>query len=127
VIYDTKNWFWVVAGSLSFVFSSAIGDYLPITDPGYQAWVARGGVATPIDTPANLGAVLASALARPINAEVLDGYQSAQAQSVIVQTIFKLLFNHENRLRAIERTLSLNNSPPNVAPAQAFAAVKALL
>jgi hypothetical protein len=49
------------------------------------------------------------------------------AGGLVVVASFKIAFNHENRLRAIERALSLNGSPAALTPAQAHAAVKALV
>lgn len=125
--YDVTNWYWVVAGDTTKVFSSAAGDYVTNNDPTFQAWVLDGGVATRIDTELNLGGVLADAEVRPTAAGVLDGYQRQSAQRILVAAYFKILFNHENRLRAIERALGLNGSPANLTPAQAFNAIKSLL
>lgn len=126
-MYLPKNWYWFVAGDQTKVFSSAAGDYVPISDPAYIAWASDGTTPQNIDTEANLGAVLAPYLIRPINANVLDGYTGSQADTVLQHLFFKVAFNHENRLRAIERQLSLNGSPANLSAAQARAAVKALM
>ncbi len=126
-LYNPSNWYWKVAGSTTQVFSSAAGDFVPVADATYQAWLASGNVPTVIDTEANLGAVLAPYLLRPAAANVLDGYKDKLAVDVIAAVIFKVLFNHENRIRAIERALSLNGSPPDLTPAQAKNAVKALM
>jgi hypothetical protein len=67
--YNPSNWYWVVAGSTTQVFSSASGTYVQISDATYVAWLAAGGHPTRIDTEASLIAVLAQ-----------------QAPSVVVQT-----------------------------------------
>ncbi len=125
--FTPSNWYWIVAGSTTQVYSSAAGDYVAVSDPTYQAWLAAGHTPTNIDNEANLGDVLAPYLVRPVSANVLDGYKTSLAGNIVAQVIFKVLFNHENRLRACERALALNGSPPDLTPAQAKAAVKALM
>ncbi len=125
--YDPKDWYWFVAGDLSKVFSSKTGDYVVVSNPTFVAWASDGTTPTSILNEAELGEVLAPYLMRPSNANVLDGYLTTQADVIIVTTMFKIMFNHENRLRAIERALNLNGSPPNLTPAQARNAVKALM
>lgn len=125
--FNSANWYWIVAGSTTQVYSSAVGDFVPVTDATYQAWLAAGHVPTKIDTEANLGQVLAQYLLRPAPANVLDGYKQALAVGIVNFVQFKILFNHENRIRAIETALSLNGSPPQLTANQAVAAVKALM
>ena len=126
--FDPANWYWIVAGSTTQVYSSASGDYVPVTNPTYVAWKAISGHSPrSIPNEADLGKQLATYLQRPTAAGVLDGYQDTLAGGIITQAIFKVLFNHENRVRAIERALALNGSPANLTPAQAKAAVKALM
>lgn len=125
--FDATNWYWSVNGSTTQVYSSVTGGYVPVADPAYVAWKASGRTAAKIVSEAALGAYLAGYLQRPVAAGVLDGYQDTQAGTIIAQAIFKILFNQENRLRPAERALALNGSPPNLTPAQAKAAVKALM
>lgn len=130
ITFDPTNWYWIVGGPTTQVYSSAIGNYVPVTDATYQAWLAKGGAPTKIDTEANLGDVLAPYFLRPLAANVLDGYKQSQAITIVqkeFQAVFKILFNHENRIRAIESALGLNGSPAQLTPAQAIAAVKALM
>ena len=130
ILFNAADWYWAVGGSTTQVYSSATGSYVPVTDPTYVAWKAVSGHATrTIDSEASLGSVLAPYLRRPTSAapNVLDAYQDTQAGTIITQAIFKILFNHENRIRAAERALALNGSPANLTPAQARNAVKALL
>jgi len=100
--YNAQNWYWFVAGDRTKVFSSASGDYVPVSDPTFIAWGADGTLPTNIDTEANLGAVLAPYLIRPANASVLSGYTDAQADTVMQHLSMKIAFNHENRIRALE-------------------------
>ena len=127
VQFTPANWYWIVNNSTTQVYSSKIGDYVSAADPTYLSWVTTTRKPTRITSEADLGAVLASYRFRPVAANVLDGYLTQQAQTIVDMTQFKILFNHENRTRAIERALALNGSPPNLTPAQARNAVKALL
>lgn len=58
-IYTPANWYWIVAGSTTLVWSSAATAYVALTDATYQAWLAAGNVPTPIDSEASLAQVLA--------------------------------------------------------------------
>jgi hypothetical protein len=100
--YDPRNWFWIVAGDETKVFSSASGDFVTVTAPAYQAWRASGGAPTRIASTAELGEVLAPLSLRPSNATVLDAYKDAQASQISIKVAAKVLFNHENRIRALE-------------------------
>lgn len=128
--YNPYNWYWIVGGSTTQVYSSASSNYVLLTDATYLAWLALGNKPTNIDTESNLGDVLAPYFLRPVPANILDGYKQSQATNLVqkeFQSVFKILFNHENRLRAVESALGLNGSPPQVTPAQAISAVKALM
>lgn len=46
--YNPSNWYWLVAGSTTQVYSSASNTYVSVSDTTYEAWVASGGVATKI-------------------------------------------------------------------------------
>ena len=126
--FNPANWYWIVGGATTQVYSSATGGYVPVADPTYVAWKAVAGHQTSsVPTEADLGKALVPYLQRPIAAGVLDGYQDTLAGNIITQAIFKVLFRQENRLRAAERALALNGSPPNLTPAQARDMVKALM
>ncbi len=60
--FNPFDWYWVVADSATQVFSSALGDFVPVADANYQAWLASGRVPTRIDTEASLGQVLSQYL-----------------------------------------------------------------
>lgn len=98
--YNPQNWYWIVGGNQTQVYSSAAGDYISVSDPTYRAWISLGNVPTKIDTEANLGGVLAPFDLRPVNANILQGYLAAKA-SAIDRAIFQVLFNHENRIRTL--------------------------
>lgn len=118
--FTPVNWYWVVAGSSSQVYSSTAGDYVTVDDATYQAWLAAGNKSTQIDTEANLAAVLAPYALRPVNANVLDNFKQALANNVGAQVIFKILFDHENRIRALEGKAAITVQ-------QAIAGIKALM
>jgi hypothetical protein len=58
MIYNPSNWYWVVAGSTTQVWSSAGVAFVPITDETYTAWLAAGNVPTPIASANDLWQVL---------------------------------------------------------------------
>lgn len=126
-IFDPKNWYWYVAGDQTKVYSSSAGDYVALNDPAFIAWSSDGSTPTSIDTEASLGDVLAPHQLRPVPAAVLDSYKGSQSTTILSHVGFKILFNHENRLRAIERALNLNGSPANITAQQAFNVVKGLM
>lgn len=125
--YNPSNWYWTVAGDTTRAFSSASGGYVPANNPTFVEWGSDGTLPTNIASEAELGEVLAPLRIRPSAAGVLDAYLNTQAIEVADAVQFKIIFNHENRLRAIERALNLNGNPANLTPAQARAAVKVLL
>ncbi len=118
--FNIRNWYWIVAGDESKLYSSATGDYVLPADPTYIAWrAAPDNRPTRILNEAELGAVLAAARLRPIAAGVLDGYLDQQVNALdLVQ--FRILFNLENRTRVLE-------SRPQVTPAQYRAGIRAVL
>lgn len=59
-IYDPRNWFWVIGGDDSRVWSGAAAGYIEPDAPGYVAWGESGNVATHIASVAELVEVLAS-------------------------------------------------------------------
>lgn len=46
-MYDKTNWYWIVGGDESRVFSSARLEYVPLDDTAYIAWQACGDVFVP--------------------------------------------------------------------------------
>ncbi len=119
-LYDPTNWYWVVGGDQTKVFSSAVGDYVPVSDATYVSWLSDEGAPTVIDTENNLAEVLSRNSVRPTHANVLDKYKSVQASKLTIELVAKVLFNHENRIRALE-------SKPTITAAQFANALKAML
>lgn len=118
--FTPSNWYWIVNGNEAQVYSSAAGDYVAANNAAYQAWIASGGVATRIASEAELGDVLAPYALRPTASGVLDGYTDSQATKLTIETVAKVAFNHENRIRVLEGKAAFN-------AAQFKAALKALM
>lgn len=58
--YNPSNWYWIVAGSTTQVFSSASGTLVATSDATYQAWLAAGNLPSRIASWAELHDVLAA-------------------------------------------------------------------
>lgn len=103
--FDPKNWYWHVGGDQTRAYSSASGNYVQVDDATFVAWKSDGTLPTPIDTEANLGAVLAPYypdVPRPVAAGVLAGYQADQADDIFKHKLIKFLFVLNNRVRVLE-------------------------
>jgi len=123
--FNSRDWYWFVGGDTTQAYSTKTVGFVPANDPGLVAWQNAGGTPTQIDTRVGLGAVLADAEGsadelRPTDSNMLDGYQSRQSQSIVDHAVTKLLFNHENRIRALEGKAALT-------PAQFRIALKQLM
>jgi hypothetical protein len=118
--HDFRNGYWIVAGSVTEVFSAASGDYVPVADATYQAWVANGNRAGRIANEDELGELLAYHNIVPVRPAVLDAYKGYRTDKLPVDVLLKVLFNHENRIRDLA-------GQPNVSPAQFRNAIKNLL
>jgi hypothetical protein len=102
ISYEPKNWYWRVAGSTTQVYSSKAGDYVPVANATYQAWLASGGVPTNIASEAELGDVLAPYALRPTAANVLDSYKESQASKLTMEVVAKILLWCVNEIRALK-------------------------
>lgn len=40
-IYDPRNWYWVASNKPSFVYSSAVAQWISESDGGYQGWLSQ--------------------------------------------------------------------------------------
>lgn len=118
--YTPSDWFWLVGDDQSRAYSSKVGDYVPANDAAFVAWKADGTSPSRIASAAELGAVLAQLSLRPAADGVLAGYLDSQIDDVVIKKLFKIIFNQENRLRALE-----GKQPITVA--QARAAFRGLL
>lgn len=118
--YDPYNWYWKVAGSTTHVYSSATGDYVPVTNPTFLAWSEDGTVPQSIATEAELAEVLAAYSLRPVQATVLDAYQDSQAKNLTIKVAAKILFNLANEIRVLK-------GQPQLTPQQFRTYVKGLM
>jgi len=100
-----QDWYWIVAGSMTQVYSSKVSDYVPVNNTAYTRWLAAGNVATRINSEADLGDLLAvpdDMTLRPNPPGVLDGYSNTVSVRITATYVNKLLFEYENRLRTLE-------------------------
>jgi hypothetical protein len=103
MLFNPKNWYWRVAGDDTKVYSSAAGDYVPVADAAYQAWLLDPEHRTTnIASEAELGEVLSRYSLRPIAAQVLDGYTETQAKKLTLEVVAKILFYLTNEVRALK-------------------------
>lgn len=100
--YNPSNHYWFVAGDETQVFSSAAGDYVPVSNKTYQAWVNDGGLTTKIANEQELGEVLADARVRPENAQVLDGFKGRHADKLTLEIVAKILLFLINEVRDLK-------------------------
>lgn len=100
--FNPTDWYWIVAGDETRVYSSATGNYVQPTNPAYVAWRASEGVPTRIASEEELGEVLAPYSVRPVASNVLDGYQDTQARKLTIEVVAKVLFNLANEVRALK-------------------------
>jgi hypothetical protein len=118
--HNPSDWYWLVAGDNTKFYSSKVGNYVLPSNTDYIAWLGRGNLPTRILSEAELGEVLAPLSIRPVHAGVLDAYKDKQATDITIKVAAKVLFNHENRIRALE-------GKNLVTPAQMKTAVKDLM
>lgn len=100
--YNPKDWYWIVGGDESQVYSSKLGNYVAVADQTYQAWLAAGNLPTRIVNAAELGEVLAPHNVRPVQSAVLDGYTDAQASKLTLEVVAKVLFWAVNEIRVLK-------------------------
>lgn len=100
--FNPADWYWIVAGDETKLFSSATGNYVKPSNVTYAEWASDGTTPSRIDSEAELGEVLAPYSIRPIAATVLDGYQNVQARKLTIEVVAKVLFNLANEVRALK-------------------------
>lgn len=118
---DLTNWYWIVAGSTTQVYSSAAVAYVPVTDPIYLAWISNSlNKPLSIAVEQDLFDQLSDAgIAIPAIATISD-QEKTRLISRADKTIFKLLFNHENRIRVLEGKAAITK-------AQFISAIKSIM
>jgi hypothetical protein len=122
--YNPQDWYWIVGGSTTQVYSSKTGNYVPVNDASYQAWLALDNHPTKIDTEANLGEVMVPYSLRPTPPGVLQGYDDAvvkELETMKILRAFSLVMLDEINLLRDQHAL------PARTVAQLKAAVRAKL
>jgi hypothetical protein len=102
IFYNPRNWYWQVAQSNTHVYSSAIGDYVEISNPTYVAWLAAGSNPTKISDEASLGEVLAEYNLRPTASNVLESYKETLATKLPFNVLAKILLWVINEIRTLK-------------------------
>ena len=120
VEFDPKNWYWIVNGSATEVYSSATGGYVSALDQTYAAWLQSGNDPSRIRSEAELGEVLAVYQVRPVTVTVLDSYQDTHARRITLEIVAKLLLWLVNEVRTLK-------GQPTITAAQFRAFVKGLM
>lgn len=106
--YNVMDWYWIVAGSTTQVFSSKAKAYVPVSNATYVAWLAKGNRPTKISTEAELLDVLAEQAPEclPDNAAGIRARQDNLIGKLTVEKVgivlATALFYHENRIRSLE-------------------------
>ena len=80
MIYNAKDWFWLVGVTPTQVYSSKLGAYIDLSHPDYIAFLAKENIATIIDTEVNLAGVLR-------HGEVSNWYECLTDPAVKAQAI----------------------------------------
>jgi hypothetical protein len=107
--FTPHDWYWRVAGSTTQVYSSKVGNYVPVEDATYVTWLANPTHATSnIANEAELGEVLASFSLRPVAANLLDAYTESHANKLTVEVAAKLFFNIVNEIRVLKGQSALS-------------------
>lgn len=122
VSFDPANWYWVVAGDTTQVYSSAVVNYVPVADAAYQAWLTvPGHVPSRVATEQELWDYLAyKNIEIPAAATTSDSSKTQRIISEMNEVIGQILFNHENRLRVLQGQATITK-------AQFITGVKSLL
>lgn len=124
--YVANDWYWIVAGSVTQVFSSYEKAYVSISDARYVAWLAKDNLPSKIGSESSLIEGLAEHApdCLPDNAAGIEARKTRLlkiAQTTeIGKVLVAVLFDHENRIKVLEKKTKLTK-------AQFFAAVKELL
>lgn len=65
VPYTPNDWYWIVAGDETRIYSSSKLAMLPATDSAYVSWLTSGAIPTRIDSMDSLNGVLTAASVLP--------------------------------------------------------------
>jgi hypothetical protein len=118
--YRAADWYWIVAGSTTQVYTSARTTYVPVEDATYQAWLAVGNYPSRIASEQELWDVLnAAGVPLPAGAAASDT-EKTRLVNTVDRVSLQIAFNHENRLRVLEGRAAVTMS-------QFITAIKSLL
>lgn len=100
--YNPFDWYWIVAGDTSQIYSSRAVSYIPPSDPTYQVWLAGGNQPAKIPNQQELIDVLVT-YEVPVPA-------GAVASDTLKESIFDKIprvikvwsFDVDNRVRVLE-------------------------
>lgn len=114
----------IIGGSTTQVFHTGRAQYVAVSDSLYIAWLAANGVYAVFNVPdeATLWSFLADFYPAGVpagDATAQDALKQRQIDEVNT-VLFKIAFNHENRIRALKGDPAINQL-------QFIAAIKALL
>lgn len=109
--YAPQDWYWIVAGSATQVYSSKRSQYVPTSDAQYQAWLVRNNKPTRIPSESDLWDVLAKQFPEGVAAGNAAGQDLVKTQKVngMTEVFARAMREHENRIRVLEN-LAVNTS-----------------
>ncbi len=101
--FNIADWYWKVGDKLpdTQVYSTAVDDYVPLTDPAYVTWLANGKP-TVIDTEQSLADVLVLGGQPPPPATGTSDATKNGMFDTIPQVVKVWAFAIENRVRILE-------------------------
>lgn len=106
--YDPLDWYWIVGGDETRLFSSAAGDYVQPGNSDYLLWASDGTSPTRIASESELGEVLAEYQVRPRVDAVLDSYKDRHSRKITLEVVAKVLFAYANEIRALKGQPPIN-------------------
>jgi hypothetical protein len=80
--YNANNWYWIVGGDETEVYSSASRAFVPPSDATYAAWRASGGQPSRIVSNAELSEVVNKPVADQIAAVELKQVRALREQAL---------------------------------------------
>ena len=108
MIYRARDWYWIVAGSTTQVFSSSRAGYVGVADAAYVAWLAAGNIPSKIADEPKLWAVLGAQYPAGLPADAAAQNAAKDFEwNQLPLGAKKMLFNHENRIRVLEGKATL--------------------
>ena len=118
--YDPFNWYWIIAGSTTQVYSSGAVAFVAPTNATYTAWLARGNQASKIASQQDLVDLLyAAGVPVPAGAVASDALKDKTFDAV-PHAVQVWSFDIDNRVRVLE-------GQPTRTAAQFRAYVKSLM